>query len=448
MTTDIICINSASSSTTEKMEWKGSIKIPEKREFYVKGKFVMDESNGGGGDYKQTNLMNKLQNDFFNKLKKIEIQSNDVKDIFQRLEVTRYYRDLIYVRFEPDNNKNKSWVIIGNKMKTYVNDEAVYEEEFNEYKEKKKTYSVVHLRSEFNNLIENFFIFGLKSKQTDKMDLGLKDNLDLPLIRNRDLLIGVIITVFEKEKQKIPKMIVEEKSAKENNENKLKNKKDESIVDDSISKDPRLKRYSSLIINNRNDSIDELNNDNAEIKKEKLQIKRENVYLNGVHELTYTNNTNNNKEEDKYSTVSGISDEEENQSTSITNQIKMNKLFKKETNDGAGGGGGGDIIWKGYFITDINSKIESNLTKLNENDNFNQHLKPFLKEETKIYIDKLSSCSETNHNIFDYLTSLDRKLIQFLKFESNDKDYFKYIDELTNRNKRTKQKRWQTNDIY
>jgi hypothetical protein len=188
---DLICIDDNS-----KMNWKGSIKINDKREIYVKAQFVLDELNG---QLSQTEIMNRMHEEFFDNMKCIETEKFEKGDIFGKLSITKEYRNLIYIKFEPDENDKCSWFMIG-EHKAFASDSVVYQMEFDKFDKRKKFYSVVKIHPRLRHLIRHFYIFLIKSNENGDDYFKLKQNFDLPLYRKKDLILGVIIPAFEKDK--------------------------------------------------------------------------------------------------------------------------------------------------------------------------------------------------------------------------------------------------------
>jgi hypothetical protein len=325
---------------------------------------------------------------------------------------------------------------------------GVYEEEYNEYKHKNKTYSIIGIRPEFKYIIEDFFIFPLKSKQTDQIDIALKKNLELSVVRNRDLLIGVIIPAFERNKQ-IPERILRLPivSCKEQIIRPVRD-----LNSTELAKDPRLNKISrkntlelnNQIINNKNlaivnekdsiyrQNVNDINNLDRDIEMIEL-IKPEPKEINSNNipvEMMIPVNCINVKKEDKINQNNdkqALNDSIDNYSF-VSSDEELEKLDKKINIKS-----GVIVIWSGYMMTDKNHRIHSMLSLLNENSKYNEYLNSLLREEKNIYIDK-SPISEAN-DIFDFLTSLDRESIQFIKIESNESTFNEFYDDLSKRNK-------------
>ena len=87
------------------------------------------------------------------------------------------------------------------------------------------------------------------------------------------------------------------------------------------------------------------------------------------------------------------------------------------------------------LITDKNEKLNVNFSSiLNEiNIDYDNYFKSFINENDKIYIDK-RTVDDKVYFVFDHLDKMDKKLIQFIKIESDkDNKFQSYYDDLSKR---------------
>ena len=501
---DLICIDE-NSNLNSKMNWKGSIKINDKREIYVRAQFVLDELSGQSS---QTEIMNRMQEEYFDTIQSIESEKFEKGDIYSKLSITKEYRNLIYIKFEPDENDKCSWFVI-DEQKVFASDSFVYKMEFDKFDKRKKFYSVMQIHPRLSHLIKHFYIFLIKSNENGDDYIKLKQNFDLPLERKKDLILGVIIPAFEKDKLPPPPICskLSELNSKILGETLLK--KVNQFIEEKkfINRDPRIKdnmiKPNELLVNNNSElslvtskqkelpelemkisqstsSSQNIDNQIDKVKESDNPIKSSN--LNSIHEknkrhiilisdknvgqienkldekLNKKSNLNltESDEKEKISvnqlrkSISNKSEQEvpkeksknqneiektlsnsssryvdENYRITITNTIGLeNKCSSIETTTN-----------RMCLITDKNEKLNVNFSSvLNEiNTDYDNYFKSFINENDKIYIDK-RTVDDKVYFVFDHLDKMDKKLIQFIKIESdNDNKFQSYYDDLSNR---------------
>ena len=89
------------------IEWQGGLEVPfDGKHGHVKARFLVNPEKD------QSMLMNKLTSDYFGQMDLIQIEKFEPMDIYTNLVITKKYRELVYVRFEPTNFENKRFFFI------------------------------------------------------------------------------------------------------------------------------------------------------------------------------------------------------------------------------------------------------------------------------------------------------------------------------------------------
>jgi hypothetical protein len=85
------------------MEWQGGLEIPfsGNKHGHVKARFLVNPEKD------QSTVMAKLTTEYFGQINVIKIEKYEPIDIYTNLVITKKYRELIYVRFEPTSFEDK-----------------------------------------------------------------------------------------------------------------------------------------------------------------------------------------------------------------------------------------------------------------------------------------------------------------------------------------------------
>jgi hypothetical protein len=100
----------------ENFEWQGGIEdMLEGKNGHVKARFLINPERD------QHMLMKKLADEYFCKTDLIQIDKYEPMDIYANLAITKKYRDLVYVRFDPTSFEDKRFF-----FKQYLTNTKVY----------------------------------------------------------------------------------------------------------------------------------------------------------------------------------------------------------------------------------------------------------------------------------------------------------------------------------
>ena len=131
---------------------------------------------------------------------KQESITNSIKEnhIFEYLDLIRKKNDLVFIKFEPkDSHSHKSKLNLSGDMNFVPHDTSAlytitFADLFNQAS-KMKNYVRIHIPNEYEQLVDNFYLFALKRKEDKLPDRYFWDKFGIKLVRDKDMIVGVVI---------------------------------------------------------------------------------------------------------------------------------------------------------------------------------------------------------------------------------------------------------------
>ena len=151
---------------------------------------------------KNEEFYQELKSKFFTKnltqLKQKEICKDvfEQKNIFEYLNSIKKKNELIFIKFEPkESQTNKSKLNLLGETGTHETStvyELIFKELLNQAQNKSGHVSL-SIPSELENTVESFYLFTLNKKDEHSSDKSFLEKFSIKLVRDRDLIMGVVI---------------------------------------------------------------------------------------------------------------------------------------------------------------------------------------------------------------------------------------------------------------